>query len=79
MKVSRETLQLPKSREAGTKSGATGWGHFAGRTLILDIKTGLSTGISGRELCSLGMRCNDGVGIMGTGWREGSSMGMPKR
>lgn len=51
MKVSGEKPQFAKGKEAGTKSGATGWGHSRGGALTLDIKSGLSTGAPGRERC----------------------------
>lgn len=51
MKVSGEKPQFAKGREAGTKSGATGWGRSGGGALTLDIKSGLLTGVPGREPC----------------------------
>lgn len=49
MKVSDEKPQFAKGKEAGTKSGATGWCHSSGGALTLDVKSGLSTGAPGRE------------------------------
>lgn len=40
MKVSDEKPQFAKGKEAGTKSGATGWGHSSGGALTLDVNLG---------------------------------------